>query len=278
MDFISFCRAHGILIDYHPPIGVWARFPTEDHPHKKNGAVKFLGDAGFAQNHATMQSPAAWFPESRDEIKVDLRKVRQAKEKANQQIDRQRQEAARKAAHIISQSKVEQHAYLDSKGFPDASILVYRPSEDVNLCVIPMRVGKQVVGVQLIDRDGNKKFLFGQRCSGAEFVIGTTGINIWCEGFATALSIQRCVKVQCKIHVCFSAHNLASMATDGFVVGDNDASGTGESAAKKTGLPYFIPPQVGQDFNDLMVSCGRFKASQLLMDAMRNISCKHETV
>ena len=82
MDFLSFCRAHGVIIDYHPPIGVWARFPTEDHPHKKNGAVKFLGDAGFVQNHATMPSPVAWFPESRDEIKVDLRKVRQAKEKA----------------------------------------------------------------------------------------------------------------------------------------------------------------------------------------------------
>lgn len=272
MEFVQFCRAHGLIIDYAPPIGVWARYPTEDHPHKKNGAVKYLGDVGFAQNHATMAEPAVWIPESEFDIKVDMQKVRKAKAMADAKIERGRQDAAKKAVNIISQSQVDQHAYLDSKGFPKASILVYRPSDDVNLCVIPMRVGRNVVGVQLIDRDGNKRFLYGQRCSGAEYVIGSGGIDIWCEGFATALSIQACIKAQCKIHVCFSAHNLSSIAKNGFVVADNDLSGTGEAAAKKTGLPCFMPPVVGQDFNDLMLDIGRFRAAKLLMDAMRNIN------
>ena len=42
LDFISFCRSHGILINSLPPPGVWRRYRTEDHPRKKNGAVKFL--------------------------------------------------------------------------------------------------------------------------------------------------------------------------------------------------------------------------------------------
>ena len=50
MDFVNFARAHGILIDTTPPLGVWTRYPTEDHPRKKNGAVKFMGNYGLVQN------------------------------------------------------------------------------------------------------------------------------------------------------------------------------------------------------------------------------------
>ena len=54
MDLLNFCRAHGILIDSMPPIGMWKRFPTEDHPRSRNGAVKFMGDHAFVQNHASV--------------------------------------------------------------------------------------------------------------------------------------------------------------------------------------------------------------------------------
>lgn len=78
-----------------------------------------------------------------------------------------------------------------------------------------MRVGSHVVGCQLIGIDGSKKFLFGQRCSGAEFVIDGRGIDVWCEGYATGLSISTvmaAIKVRCCIHICFSAGNMEAMA------------------------------------------------------------------
>ena len=43
MDFLNFCAAHGIIINHAPPIGIWRRYPTTDHPKSRNGAVKFMG-------------------------------------------------------------------------------------------------------------------------------------------------------------------------------------------------------------------------------------------
>ena len=143
--------------------------------------------------------------------------------------------------------------------------------------VIPMRVGVQVVGVQLIDKDGIKKFLYGQLCAGAEYVIGARGVDIWLEGYATGLSVSAvmaALKARCCIHVCFSAGNMQAMAKAagrGFVIADNDQSETGEKAAKATGLPYFMPPDVGSDFNDLHKASGTFSASQALRRFMQFI-------
>ena len=64
MELISFCRAHGILIDSPPPIGYWRRYPTEDHPTKRNGAVKFMGDHAFVQNHAMDTEVSIWKPDT----------------------------------------------------------------------------------------------------------------------------------------------------------------------------------------------------------------------
>ena len=60
MDFITFARSHGIIINELPPVGVWKRYKTEDHPKKRNGAVKFMGTHGFVQNHATSTVVSLW--------------------------------------------------------------------------------------------------------------------------------------------------------------------------------------------------------------------------
>ena len=60
MDFITFARLHGIVIDHEPRIGLWRRYSTEDKPSHKNGAVKFMGDHAFIQNHATMTEIVVW--------------------------------------------------------------------------------------------------------------------------------------------------------------------------------------------------------------------------
>ena len=175
--------------------------------------------------------------------------------------------AANKASGILARCELAKHAYLDAKGMPDRLGLVWaRDGMDPILCV-PMRIGADLAGLQMISIHGDKKFLKGQRTKGAEFVIGSSGKDLYCEGYATGLSVSICMaalKIPARIHVCFSAGNLAHMARSGFVIADHDASGTGERSAKETGLPYYMPTNVGDDFNDEWLRVGTFKASQLL--------------
>lgn len=273
MNFAEFAAAHGLLIR-DVEFGRWIRTATEDKPNHKNGAYRHLGDVAFVQNHATMSGVAVWFPDGDSDIKVDRSEMARIRANADRQIAQNRASACQKALNIIGQARHEQHAYLDSKGFPDALGLVYHPDEHTNLLIIPMRAGKQLVGCQLIDRDGGKRFLFGQQCSGAAYVIGNHGIDIWCEGYATGLSVNAvmaALKTPARIHVCFSASNMQAMATHGIVVADNDVSQTGEKAAQATGLPYFMPDTDGDDFNDFHRKVGTFTASQALRNFLQEV-------
>lgn len=275
MTFEQFAAAHGLII-HHLEIGRWVRVRTEDKPHHKNGSYKFLGDVGWCQNFATMPDVATWFADSDTPVKIDRAAIDLRIQAADMKMQENRSKAASKAVKIMRESKLDQHAYLDSKGFPEARGLVYMSGEN-NLLVIPMRVGREVVGAQLIDREGTKKFIFGQRCSGAEYLIQGKGVEIWCEGYATGLSIaesMKAINAQCAIHVCFSAGNMSAMAKaagKGVIVADNDASLIGERSARETGLPFFIPPEVGQDFNDLHTSSGTFLASQMLRKFLQSL-------
>lgn len=206
---------------------------------------------------------------------IEAREVAQAERnsEAAKALAVSHQNAAKKAAWILHQAKNEKHAYYHSKGWIDAVGPVWWPDELNNLLCVPMRVGSNLVGVQLIDREGSKRFLTGQRTSGAEYVISNDGPGAsdwWVEGYASGLSLRECLKalrLRYRIHVCFSAHNLMTMARTaerGCVVADHDASGAGEKAALGAGLPYFMPPEVGQDINDLHKLLGTFKTSQIL--------------
>ena len=268
MNFMQFAQAHGLIINSLIPFR-WVRVPTVAHPRKRNGAYKFMETHGFVQEHSTMTEPALWKPEG--DQKIDVAKMqRQAKEVA-QDIEVKRKEAAERAEWILSQCSLEAHPYLEGKGFKDERANVW---SEGNLLVIPMRVGRQIVGCQLIDADGGKKFLFGQRTSGAAFVIDARGPNVLCEGYATALPIRAALaalKKRYTLFVCFSAHNMKVIAKtlpSGFVVADNDASGTGERVAAEIGWPYYMPPEVGQDFNDYHRAQSLFKVSQALRVAM----------
>jgi putative DNA primase/helicase len=208
--------------------------------------------------------------ESVQEREDRIRRNKELSDRAERHRDDERQKAARRATNIIGLSKPEQHAYLDKKGFGERQGLVWWPNEKENLLVIPMRFRGEICGCQLIDREGTKKFLTGQRTRGAELVIGPAhgrAKEFWCEGYATGLSIQKClekVRIPVRVHVCFSAGNLSSMADDGYVIVDNDESGTGLSAAEATGLPYWQPPTPGDDFNDFHMKVGTYQASEVL--------------
>lgn len=263
-DFLQFCRAHGIVIDSLPPIGVWRRYKTEDKGTKRNGAVKWMGDHGFVQNHATMTSVETWQPDKEANVRIDHKAIAEAAQREQARLRTARAEAAKKANQIISESRMGTHAYLSRKGFPDLQGVVWKPDSDAPVLAVPMRVDGAVVGVQLIEVDGSKKFLFGQQTKGAVFTIGA-GEPIYCEGYATALSIHQAVKaarMSRSVVACFSAHNLTHMAKTGIVVADNDESLTGQKAAEATGLPYWMSEQVGEDANDFMRRAGLFALSQ----------------
>lgn len=272
MDFLTFCRLHGILIPHMPPLGLWRRYPTEDKPKHRNGAVKFMGDHGFVQNHATEVSVSVWKPEA--PVKIDRRALAEQAYRAEQDTLRRQSEASKKAAWILHQCQYASHDYLKAKGFPDEVGNVW-VREGEHLLVIPMRIGPRLVGVQLIDTAGKKKFLSGQRTGEAQFILDNRGINILVEGYATALSVRKIMKslkMRYKVRVTFSAGNLLKVARtldSALVIADNDVSGVGQKTAIETGFPYWISDTVGEDFNDYHLRVGIFKATQAIYKVLQ---------
>ena len=202
----------------------------------------------------------------------------------NQARIKAQQAAAKKAGWILHQTVQEQHAYLHSKGWAEAKGAVWWAGEDQNLLCIPMRVGEALVGVQMIDRAGGKRYLSGQRTSGAEYLIANNGRGAedwFCEGYATGLSLRDCLhalRMRYRIHITFSAGNLvtvAAMHSSGYVIADNDESGTGERVAIKTGFPYYLPEH--GDFNDFHQKAGTFRASQCLRKFLVNQQLTSQT-
>lgn len=267
MTFIEFCHACGVTINQLPPVGHWVRVPTEDKPRSKNGAIKWMGDVGFCQNWATMTEPAVWRDESVS--REATKRVQSVAANADRESREMAHRAAQKAAAILSECELAPHPYLDRKGFPDELVNVWNRETD-NVMVVPMRRGTELVGCQLIKEDGNKKFLYGQRSAGAEFVIGQRGLHVLCEGFATALSAHRALrnlKTPYVLHATFSAGNMKKVAESlpvGIVLADNDASLTGERVAREIGWPYWMSDVVGEDFNDAHQRLGVFPLAMQL--------------
>lgn len=274
MDFIDFARSHGIIINDYPPVGVWKRYPTEDHPRSRNGAVKYLGTHGFVQNHATDTVVSIWKSDKPESF--DRRELRASVHKADDEIIKKQRIAQQRAVTMLNSSGMSTHQYLVSKGFEkEQGNVLYIEGKPVLL--IPMRVAGSIVGVQMIDEDGVKKFLYGQRTSNATFTFGRGDLNILCEGYATALSVRLAMKQlkrPCSIHVCFSAGNMLKVAdglVEGLVIADNDASETGETTAKKIGWKYWMSDTVGEDANDYHKRVGLFKFTQSLTQSMLGV-------
>ena len=262
MNFVSFAAEYGVVID-HLVLGKWVRCTTSDHPRKKNGSYKFKGDVGWVQNYASMERPAMWH--DKNAAPVDAQELRRSLKKAEEERKARQQKATKKAGWIMHNAKCDHHPYLTAKGFPKEKGWVW----DGKL-VIPMRINGELVGCQLIDPDGGKKFLYGQQTKGATAGFDTKGRVILCEGYATALSVRAALKHAKKrynILVCFSAGNMANVAeryADCLIIADHDASGTGQRVAKKTGKTFWISPLVGEDFNDYMKRVGLDEASLVI--------------
>lgn len=188
-------------------------------------------------------------------------------------IGARRAKAARIAQSMIDEAVTQEHPYLERKGFPKQTGLVWR-----ELLLVPMRDmnGNTLNSVQTITESGTKKFLFGGKAGGSVFVIGAGAEAYLCEGYATGLSVQAALRLlyrQVRVVVCFSAANMAHVAgkIKGVVVADHDASGTGQKYAEKSGLPWWMPPGVGQDANDYMLAHGVRALADCLNDLRRSV-------
>jgi putative DNA primase/helicase len=267
MNFELFAQAHGLIIKtliMHK----WVRVKTVDHPHKLNGSYKFDGDVAFIQNWAIHEKPIMWKPET--PYKRDLEKERVMATQAVKDRQEAQKRAANKAAWILNQCAKQNHPYLAKKGFVEDRGWVWK-----DLLVIPMRIAGNLVGCQLIDKTGNKKFLSGQRTKGVHCGFDNKGVDILAEGFATAMSIRRSLKAaktRYKLWVCFSAANIIEVSKglkSGVVVADHDLAGI--TAAKKTGLKVWLSDTEGEDFNDYELRVGTGNAGENLRSTILTV-------
>lgn len=245
------------------------RCATEQHPKKKNATYRTDGRRGWARNHETGQT-ITWHGterSSRPATPQPALAARRAEEAARARF------AAQVARHKIASASLEPHPYLERKGFPRFRGLVHE-----GLLLVPAMIDRQTVSLQEIDADGRKKNLPGGRMGGASFALGSGSLEILCEGYATGLSIKAALAalhLPARVTCCFSASNIATVAQGrrrALVIADHDkpvaqlgALGTGEYYARRTGLPWAMPPELGMDANDFHLSEGLPALQALLL-------------
>lgn len=259
-DFVSFARAHGLLLEDLRSDDQWHRTRTEDKPRKKNGAYVYDGRRGVVINFATMENGAVW-RDGTNAGHVDRAAIRAQRIISEAQKRARQQEARALAESMLKRAALGNHPYLTAKGFPLESGLVL----DGDL-LIPMRdfaLYRRVNSIQRIAADGTKLFLPGGKAKGSVFFIGPfMAKERWLvEGYATGLSVRAALRElhrDAQVVVAFSASNLAhvgrlvkELRPTAYVMADNDVSGAGARAAEETGLQWVMPPQVGDDANDL---------------------------
>jgi hypothetical protein len=147
---------------------------------------------------------------------------------------------------------VEGHPYLERKGITvPRSLRVYTARDGTRLLAVPMYAfdmngQPQLTSLQLVDGDGQKKFLTGGRVEGCFFSIkGDASIIVICEGWATAFSIWQATGLS--VVAAFNASNLIPVAKDFarhrplatlMIAGDDDAIAPEDWAEKGQGRPW----------------------------------------
>ena len=283
MNFIDFARAHGVEID---PSRLYAserihRCGTTERPKSNNGAYFWNGERGWVMDWSG-EAKAIWFEDPNATPWNDEEKRLWAAKRATAaaEQDRKYEEAALKADITIRSAKMDNHPYLEIKGFKDSRGLVL----DDHL-IVPMRnvVTNKLQGYQsitwLVDEGRyEKKMMTGMRAKNAVLYLGNRDLpECWLvEGLATGLSVRhalRSVGIPASVVVCFSASNLINVADQipgkRFVFADNDESKTGELSAIKTGLPWTMADTVGWDANDLHRKESLFALMGKIMDLRR---------
>lgn len=274
MDFLAFCRGHGVLIDSLPPAGVWRRYKTDDKPKHRNGAVKWMGDHGFVQNHATMTEVAVWRPDGDAAQHPPVDPSALARQRVQ---ERERRIAAMHGARQRWSQCARMHGlhpYLARKGLSAEGCIGLRVYGDQ--LVVPVRWGESLTSIQTINAEGEKRFWPGAPVKGGAYVMERprAALTAICEGLATGLALYQCLR-HARVVVAFDAGNLMPVVQrlnpQGSVVicADNDhgtQARTGinpglqkaENAAELIGAGVAWPEGIeGTDWADALMEWGR---------------------
>jgi len=283
MDFIQFARAHGVEIDPSKlyPSDRIKRTGTTAKPKSDNGAYFYDGQRGWVMDWSG-EAKVIWWndPKAKPWTEQDKEqwRARQASRSSAQQAEYE--QVAQAAWRILQGAKLEQHPYLQYKGFLNERGLVV----DGEL-LIPMRncrtnvlQGFQRIYWDPVEMKYEKKMFLGMRAKNAVCRFGhPLAAEFWLvEGYATGLSVQDALKsagLDASVIVCFSASNLIAVADQirrpAFVFADNDASQTGQKAAESTGLPWTMADEVGMDANDLHEKRGLWSVMQKIHECRK---------
>lgn len=235
----------------------------------KNGAYILHVDgkpSGWLQ-HFCSGTYSKWTLSGKRESMTQLMREQIEADKQRRKIEEQQRhnDAADKARFIWSNAKAvtaqHQHPYLIRKNVQAYGVRLYRD----DALVIPIYdVSKTLVNLQMIQPNGEKRFLSGGRKKACFSVIGAAGDVIQvCEGWATGASLHQ--ETGHFTIVALDAGNLEAVAivirklypsAQIIICGDNDESGTGQKAARAAalavGAKYILPATMGHDFNDML--------------------------
>ena len=274
VTFIDFCRAHGVVMDTLPREGLWRRYKTTDKPHHRNGAVKFMGDHGFVQNHATMIEVATWRADG--DQRIQARPIDRAEMAAQRDRERAyRIQAMRGARAFWNKARPlrQPHPYIANKGLSAQGCAGLRTHG--GLLIVPVWHGEWIISVQTITQDGQKRFWAGAPVKAGAYVLdrARAAVTAICEGLATGLAVYQCVR-QARVIVAFDAGNLLPVIErvrptgSVVVVGDNDHKtakriGTNPGIEKATNAASLIGAGVvwptgieGSDYADALKEIG----------------------
>ncbi len=194
---------------------------------------------------------------SRYTLKIEAARQQRAKEEEQVRAD------CRKWCNDTfekAKAATNDHPYLKKKGVHAYGVKQLRES-----LLIPLRDGAAVIhGIQFIKPDGTKNFKTGTAKPGNYFSIGKPKENTLfiSEGYATGASLHKATGHA--VAIAFDAGNLLSVGKSlrtkfpGIrlvICADNDESGVGQKKAKEAALAIggvvVIPPEIGDDFNDM---------------------------
>lgn len=206
-------------------------------------------------------APHQWFyhDESRGELTADERRAikrEQARLKAEaaQAREAKQAEIAEDASRMwkAADGNVEGHPYLERKRIAmPRGLRSYQARDGTRLIAVPMYAfdmngQPQLTSLQLIDPEGQKRFLKAGRVEGTFFSLkGDASIIVLCEGVATAFSIWEATGLS--VVAAFNGGNLIEVARDFarwrplaklLIAGDDDVIAPEDWAERGGGRPW----------------------------------------
>lgn len=270
-DFAAFLRDMGLEPGNIVADGKIHRCRTESKPKKKNGRyfLSIDGRFGWGMDWAQHESPVTWRPDGPAGLPEP---IDPAVMKRRMEADRRKRAKATECArefYAKCSVLVGGHGYLTSHGLDMAGCRGLKV-DGSGWLVVPMLRGGNLVSVQRIAPDGDKRFWPGAPTQGAMYVVerAHSSMTVLCEGLATGLAIFAAVPTA-RVVVSFTAGNMPKVAAKlprrGMVcvAADND-HGTeaktgknpgvlaGEEASRILGCEIAVPGGItGTDWCDL---------------------------